>query len=102
MRHSWRGDAGRFDPRQGTSPRAAHHDAMHYHYFTLEQRDALEAQIRARVASEPALQLALQRLHQPDYGVCIECGKDIAFVRLDADAGALHCGDCARLPIKCD
>jgi RNA polymerase-binding transcription factor DksA len=73
---------------------------MHYHYFTLEQRDALETEIRARTVSEPALQLALQRLHQPDYGVCVECGKDITFVRLQSDPDALHCGDCARLPVK--
>jgi DnaK suppressor protein len=72
---------------------------MHYHYFTLEQRDALEKEIRARNASEPALQRALQRLRQPDYGVCIECGNDIAFVRLQADPDALHCADCARLPV---
>ena len=72
---------------------------MHYHYFTLEQRDALEKQIRATVRSEPALQTALQRLHQPDYGVCIECRRDIAFVRLLADPDALHCDDCARLPV---
>ena len=72
---------------------------MHYHYLTLEQRHALETQIRVRSGSEPALQMALQRLRQPDYGVCIECGKDIAFVRLQADPGALHCGDCARLPL---
>ena len=73
---------------------------MHYHYLTLEQRDALEQRVRASTLSEPALQAALQQLHQPDYGVCIACGRDIAFVRLDADPGALHCGDCARLPIK--
>ena len=42
--------------------------------LTLEQRDALEAQIRARTPSDPALRPALERLHQPDYGVCIECG----------------------------
>jgi RNA polymerase-binding transcription factor DksA len=75
-------------------------DNLHYHYFTLEQRDALEQRIRSSIPDGPGLQAALQRLHQPDYGVCIECGKDIAFVRLDADPGALHCGDCARLPIK--
>ena len=74
--------------------------SIHYHYFTLEQRDTLEAQIRARTSSDPALRLALERLHQPDYGVCIECGKDIAFVRLQADPDALHCADCARLPVK--
>lgn len=73
---------------------------MHYHYLTLEQRDALEQRMRSSIRSESQLQAALQRLHQPDYGVCIECGKDIAFVRLDADPDALHCGDCARLPIK--
>lgn len=73
---------------------------MHYHYFTLEQRDALEEQIRATVASEPALQSALQRLHQPDYGVCIECGQDIPFARLREHPDALHCADCARLPIR--
>ena len=81
---------------------AGHHGPMsiHYHYFTLKQRDALEAQIRARTSNEPALRLALERLHQPDYGVCIECGKDIAFVRLQADPDALHCADCARLPVR--
>jgi RNA polymerase-binding transcription factor DksA len=82
--------------------KAGHHGPMsiHYHYLTLEQRDALEAQIRARTPNEPALRLALERLHQPDYGVCIECGKDIAFVRLQADPDAVHCADCARLPVK--
>ena len=73
---------------------------MHYHYLTLEQRDAIEQRMRATASGERALQAALQRLHQPDYGVCIECGKDIAFVRLQEDPDALHCGDCARLPIK--
>ena len=73
---------------------------MHYHYFTLEQRDALEQQLRSSIRGERALQAALQRLYQPDYGVCIDCGKDIAFVRLQADPDALHCGDCARLPVR--
>jgi RNA polymerase-binding transcription factor DksA len=72
---------------------------MHYHYLTLEQRDSIEQRLRATISGERALQAALQRLHQPDYGVCIECGKDIAFVKLQEDPDALHCGDCARLPI---
>ena len=74
--------------------------ASHYHYHTHEQRAALEQRLRASTRDERHLQAALQRLHQPDYGVCIECGKDIAFVRLEADPGALHCGACARLPVK--
>lgn len=74
--------------------------AMHYHYLTLEQRAALERRMRASSPDERHLQAALQRLHQPDYGVCIECAKDIGFVRLEADPDALHCGACARLPMK--
>ena len=75
--------------------------AMHYyHYLTLEQREALEQRLRATSQDERHLQAALQRLRQPDYGVCIECRNDIAFVRLQQDPDALHCGDCARLPIK--
>lgn len=71
----------------------------HYHYLTLEQRASLERIIRSRVATPPQLKLALERLHAPDYGVCIECGKDIGYVRLEADPDALHCQACARLPI---
>jgi RNA polymerase-binding transcription factor DksA len=71
----------------------------HYHYLTLEQRQALEGQLRAAMSGE-LLHLALARLHQPDYGVCIECGKDIAFARLQDDPEALHCGACARLPVR--
>jgi RNA polymerase-binding transcription factor DksA len=72
----------------------------HYHYFTLEQRDALEARIRETTMTEPALRLALHQLRAPDYGVCIECGADIAFARLQEDPEALHCASCARLPVK--
>ena len=73
---------------------------MHYHYLTLEQRESIERIIRARIVAQPQLKEALERLHAPDYGVCIECGKDIAFVRLEADPAALHCQDCSRLPIS--
>lgn len=71
----------------------------HYHYLTLEQREALAGLMRARLSGE-ALRIALERLHQPDYGTCIECGRDIAYSRLAEDPAALHCGDCARLPIR--
>jgi len=72
----------------------------HYHYLTLEQRAALEKLLRSRIGAKADLDAALERLHQPDYGVCIECGNDIAFVRLQADPDALHCADCARLLVK--
>ena len=83
---------------QAALPACLHDTRMHYRYLTLEQRDALEAQIRARNPGGPALDMALQQLHHPDYGVCIECGRDIAFARLQENPDALHCGQCARLP----
>lgn len=72
---------------------------MRYHYLTLEQRESLEVQLRAFLGGRK-LEEALARLHSPDYGTCIDCGKDIPFVRLQEDPAALHCRDCARLPVK--
>jgi DnaK suppressor protein len=66
---------------------------MHYHYFTLEQRDSLEQQIRASLMG-PALHSALGRLHSADYGVCEACGGDIPFRRLRADPLARRCPRC--------
>ena len=73
---------------------------MHYHYLTIEQRETLEKLIRSQIAPGVQLEAALERLHQADYGVCIECRKDIGFVRLEADPAALHCQACARLPVS--
>jgi RNA polymerase-binding transcription factor DksA len=73
--------------------------SVRYHYLTLEQRESLEKLIRSRTAAGAQPDAALGRLHEPDYGVCIECGKDIGFERLAADPSALHCRSCARLPV---
>ena len=62
---------------------------MHYHYLTIEQREILTNLIRSRYVSGAELEIALKRLHEPDYGVCVECGKDIGFVRLNVDPWAL-------------
>ncbi len=67
---------------------------MHYHYFTLEQRESLEREIRSNLMG-PALGSALERLHSPDYGVCDTCGADIAFRRLQADPLAHRCPNCS-------
>jgi RNA polymerase-binding transcription factor DksA len=72
---------------------------MHYHYLTIEQRESLEKLIRSSVRGESALKDALNKLHQPDYGTCIECAKDIGYVRLQVEPFALHCAACSRLPI---
>jgi RNA polymerase-binding transcription factor DksA len=67
---------------------------MHYHYFTIEQREALKQAISARLAEQPALRSALERLHTPEFGVCEACGGDIPFTRLHADPGVRLCGRC--------
>ena len=72
---------------------------MHYHYLTIEQRTSLEELIRSRVRGESQLRSALAKLHEPDYGTCIECRRDIDYVRLQVDPFALHCRTCSRMPI---
>jgi RNA polymerase-binding transcription factor DksA len=67
---------------------------MHYHYFTIEQRNALEHAIRLRLR-EPGMHSAFDRLHTPRYGVCESCGADIAFIRLVADPTLTRCSACA-------
>ncbi|HTP60893.1 MAG TPA: TraR/DksA family transcriptional regulator [Burkholderiales bacterium] len=96
--------------------------ASHMHYFTLEQREALRRQLEARAAmlrgvigedsvadltAEPAfanlerelaelreVETALARLHEPDFGICGDCGGDIPFSRLQAAPGAIRCAAC--------
>lgn len=62
---------------------------MHYHYFTLEQRESLERLIRA--GGQPEL---LRRLHTAEYGVCTSCGADIPYIRLLDSPAAVLCTAC--------
>jgi DnaK suppressor protein len=94
----------------------------HRHYFTIEQRETLQAILAARAAvlreevgadarenlnAEPelaalqrdveelrAIEETLARLHEPEFGLCIECGADIPYVRLRASPTALRCLAC--------
>jgi len=66
---------------------------MHYHYLTLEQRNALSELMHSRVA-EPGMAAALQRLHAPEFGVCESCAADIPFVALMANPRLLRCRRC--------
>ncbi len=70
---------------------------MHYRYLTIEQRERIAQVIRASVPASGLAQ-ALERLRTPAFGVCLECGRDIGFARLEEDPGALHCEPCSRLP----
>ncbi len=67
---------------------------MHYHYFTLEQRENLERLIRSQIGEQPALSGTLARLHTPDYGVCVCCGADIPYVRLMQSPASELCPAC--------
>lgn len=67
---------------------------MHYHYFTIEQRESLEREIRTRAAGQSDQAEMLRRLHSPDYGVCAVCGADIPYVRLMEHPGAVRCAAC--------
>ena len=69
---------------------------MHYHYFTIEQRNVLAELMRARL-QEPDMAAALDRLRTPDYGVCESCGGDIPYVKLTADPSLRRCPSCAAL-----
>jgi RNA polymerase-binding transcription factor DksA len=65
---------------------------VHYHYFTIEQRESLERQIRSQGAAEAAE--TLKRLHTPEYGLCQRCGADIPYVRLIDFPARLYCDSC--------
>ena len=67
---------------------------MHYHYFTLEQRESLERLIRSRMAGQPDMAGLLRRLHTAEYGVCASCGADIPYVRLLDAPAAVVCAAC--------
>jgi RNA polymerase-binding transcription factor DksA len=70
---------------------------MHYHYFTIEQRERLSREIQKTMSSETdgrRRESALARLRSPDYGVCEICHADVPFVRLLRDPLARRCRQC--------
>jgi len=89
------------------------------HYFTIEQRETLERQLRARsdelagtfAGGEPEtadeiterrreirelayITDALVRIHSPEFGLCADCGGEIPFSRLHANPIATRCLPC--------
>jgi DnaK suppressor protein len=92
------------------------------HYFTLEQRESLQRQLEQRACelqleisqdrlanldAEPeaaalgrdveelrAVEQALARLHEPEFGVCEDCRIDIPYTRLLAAPFATRCVAC--------
>jgi phage/conjugal plasmid C-4 type zinc finger TraR family protein len=56
----------------------------HRHYFTIQQRETLQRELEA----------ALARLHEPDFGLCVDCDAEIPYARLSANPTATRCVTC--------
>jgi RNA polymerase-binding transcription factor DksA len=69
---------------------------VHYHYFTLEQRDALSRQILGLTVEDgERTRAALDALRSGDYGICEACEADIPFVKLLENPFQRICRRCA-------
>jgi RNA polymerase-binding protein DksA len=54
------------------------------------------AEIERDVRELREVERALGRLHEPDYGICVDCGSDIPFSRLSVNPTATRCIACQR------
>lgn len=54
------------------------------------------AQARRRKAERGAIDEALRRMDEGEYGYCLKCGEDIAPARLNQSPSATTCIACAR------
>lgn len=60
------------------------------------QRQAMaKAQERQRARRRLAIEAALWRMQEGEYGFCVECGDEIALKRLSADPAVALCIRCA-------
>jgi len=54
------------------------------------------AQARRRQAKRAAIDAALARIDQGEYGFCLTCGEEIAAARIAHDPAVTTCIECAR------
>lgn len=52
------------------------------------------ADLERDVKELAAVERALTRIHEPGFGVCADCGEEIAFTRLAANPAATRCVPC--------
>jgi len=62
----------------------------------LQQQAMAAAQSRRRAARLKAIEAALRRIDNGDFGYCDGCGEAIVQGRLDLDPCATRCVECAR------
>lgn len=87
------------DEHQGGASRVQHaREVLLQDGDDAPQRDADREVELARSDRELAelgrVSAALQRLHQPDFGRCADCGEPIAFARLQLEPWARRCVAC--------
>ena len=58
------------------------------------QKDLDEAEIGRDLAELRELAAARQRIGSADFGLCIDCKRDIPYERLEANPAAARCVDC--------
>lgn len=67
----------------------------------LSRMDAMQSQAmlveadRRRAQEIRRIDASLQRIDEDDYGMCEECGQNIARARLEYDPSTLYCVECA-------
>jgi RNA polymerase-binding protein DksA len=59
--------------------------------------DLENAEVTRDVAELRALEQALSRMTDGSYGVCVQCGGEIALERLRANPAALRCLECQHM-----
>lgn len=98
-------DLGQFDEEFAEDPRGSGGEPDSYSFHMADEgTDAMEREKRFLFASQEGRRLyevdeALRRLYRnpEEYGVCQECGEEIARERLDAIPQAGLCIDCQQM-----
>lgn len=62
----------------------------------MQQQAMAEAQSRRRSGRLQAIERALRRIDEDEFGWCDACGEEIPLGRLELDPTAVRCVDCAR------
>jgi len=62
----------------------------------MQQQAMAAAQEARRRARKAAIEAALRRLDEGEFGWCTNCGEFIGIERLDLDPTLMRCVDCAR------
>jgi RNA polymerase-binding transcription factor DksA len=81
-----------FSIEQGESLR----DLLKRHAPRFAHSGAAESETPGEAAQPQGAAAALERLRSPDFGICVECGRDIAYNLLKANPFARLCGKCQQ------